>query len=148
VSTDLERLFARLADDGYVVSSPESSAYNCVAWSVGESHRWWQPGFYWPTLPGDDLEALVALFTSLAYEPCENDQLEPGYEKVALYADEGGDWTHAARQLPDGWWTSKLGQEVDIRHRTPRALLGEAYGDVRALMRRAATDMAEREPSQ
>src|SRR5215469_2501487 len=110
VNTDLEQLFPGLADDGYVVSSPESTAYNGIAWSVGESHRWWQPGVYWPAQPGDDLAALVTLFSSLGYEPCTNDALEAGYEKVSLYADGRGDWTHAARQLPDGWWTSKLGQ--------------------------------------
>jgi hypothetical protein len=145
VSAQLERLFPNLADDGYRVSSPESAAYNCVAWATGESHRWWQPGIYWPIRPGDDLGALVALFLSLGYDPCDDDGLEAGYEKVALYADHRGDWTHAARQLPDGWWTSKLGQDVDILHRTPRALVGEAYGEVRALMSRA-TIRAATEP--
>jgi hypothetical protein len=55
----------------------------------------------------------------LGYAPCAGDELEAGLEKVALYADEHGEWTHAAPQLPDGWWTSKLGPEEDILHRTP-----------------------------
>ena len=29
-------------------------------------------------------------------------EIESGYEKVALYADDQGEWTHVARQLPDG----------------------------------------------
>ena len=147
MSTDLEQLFPGLADDGYVVSSPESAAYNCIAWSVGESDRWWQPGIYWPAQPGDDLAALVALFASLGYEPCDHDGHEAGHEKVALYADAGGEWTHAARQRPDGWWTSKLGEGVDILHRTPRALVGEVYGEVRTLTKRAATGTGKPHPA-
>ena len=57
--------------------------------------------------------------------------------KVALYADEWGGWTHAARQLADGWWTSKLGPAEDILHRTPSALVGVVYGEVREFMKRA-----------
>jgi hypothetical protein len=136
VSSDLEHIFPALAAEGYVVSSPESTAYNCIAWAVGESHRWWEPGIYWPIHPGHDLAILVSLFASIGYSPCPDDQLEDGFEKVALYADDHGEWTHAARQLPDGWWTSKLGQAVDILHRTPRALVSPAYGNVRAIMKR------------
>lgn len=136
MSAELERLFPGLAADDYVETSPESTAYNCIAWAVGESHRWWQPGAYWPIPPGDDLAALVSLFRWLGYEHCDDDDLEPGYEKVALYADEADEWTHAARQLPDGRWTSKLGQSMDIAHRTPAALVGDTYGTVRALMKR------------
>jgi hypothetical protein len=128
VTADLERLFPGLALDACVVSSAESTAYNCIAWAVGEAHRWWQPGVYWPLPPGDDLADLIRLFAALGYMACDNEDLESGYEKVALYADDAGEWTHAARQLPDGWWTSKLGQSVDIRHRTPGALAGTNYG--------------------
>jgi hypothetical protein len=62
--------------------------------------------------------------------------LELGYEKVALYADGNGEWTHAARQLADGWWTSKLGPDEDILYQTPQALVGDLYGQVHAIMRR------------
>jgi hypothetical protein len=51
----------------------------------------------------------------LGYEECENGDLEIGYQKVAIYAI-GGSVKHMARQLPDGKWTSKLGQWVDISH--------------------------------
>jgi hypothetical protein len=139
VSEDLEKLFPALAGDGYAISSPETSAYNCIAWALGEYHRWWEPGVYWPIHAGDDLAALVSLFAHLGFVPGENEALEPGYEKVALYADEFDEWTHAARQLPDGWWTSKLGQGVDIRHRSPHALAGKVYGQLLAIMKRVTT---------
>ena len=53
-----------------------------------------------------------------------------------------GEWTHAARQLADGWWTSKLGPAEDIRHRTPQALAGDQYGQVVAFMKRPTTELA------
>ncbi|HKI31807.1 MAG TPA: hypothetical protein VKA46_08060, partial [Gemmataceae bacterium] len=28
------------------VTSAESTDYNCVAWSVGDTTHWWQPGVY------------------------------------------------------------------------------------------------------
>ncbi len=146
MSAELESIFPALAADGYVVSSPETAAYNCIAWAVGESDRWWEPGIYWPVQAGDDLAALASLFASLGYDPCDDAGLEPGYEKVALYAGELDDWTHAARQLPDGWWTSKLGQGADIVHRTPQALMGNEYGQALAIMKRAIgpiTDSAQ-----
>jgi len=36
--------------------------------------------------------------------------------------------THAALQLRDGTWTSKLGKLALIRHRTPQDLDGPSYG--------------------
>ena len=78
-----------------------------------------------------------AFFAALGYAPCGGDELEAGHEKIALYADDQGEWTHAALQLPDGWWTSKLGPDEDIFHLTPQALVGDLYGQVQAIMKRS-----------
>jgi hypothetical protein len=136
VSAELDGALFYLAADGYVLASPKTHVYNCVAWAAEDASRWWEPGIYWPGPPGDDLASLVGLFEALGYAPCEEDHLEAGHEKVALYVDLQGEWTHAARQLPDGWWTSKLGPEEDIRHRMPYALVGDLYGQVKAIMKR------------
>jgi len=61
----------------------------------------------------------------LGYATCAEDELETGHEKVVLYADDHEEWTHAARPLRDGWWTSKLGPDEDILYRTPQALVGD-----------------------
>jgi hypothetical protein len=61
--------------------------------------------------------------------------LEPGYEKVALFA-LGGSVKHAARQLPDGRWTSKMGRDIDIRHDEVDGVSGPFYGDVVLYLRR------------
>jgi hypothetical protein len=57
-------------------------------------------------------------------------------KKVALYVDKDGLWTHAAKQMVDGTWTSKLGNWEDIIHHTPQALAGPdpAYGQVACFM--------------
>jgi len=82
------------------------------------------------------IEALVQVFESLGYESCgRDDTLEDGYDKVALY-ERNGMYKHAARQLPDGKWTSKLGREEDISHDTPDCVAGTIYGRVHCIMRR------------
>ena len=84
MSAGLERIFPALATDGYVVVSPETTAYNCIAWAAGESHRWWEPDICWPIQPGDDLATLIGLFASLGHALCDGDRLEVGYQRVAL----------------------------------------------------------------
>ena len=77
------------------------------------------------------------LFTDEGYSLCEDNAKEPGYEKIALYAFVGQS-THAARQLADGQWTSKVGQFEDITHPSLENLAGYAYGNVHCIMRRPA----------
>jgi len=47
----------------------------------------------------------------------------------------GAELTHAARQLDDGTWTSKLGSLEDITHEL-QALEGADYGHVVLFMKR------------
>jgi len=54
--------------------------------------------------------------------------------KLALY-ERLGIVKHAARQMPDGTWTSKLGVQHLIEHQLP-ALEGNSYGQVTAFYRR------------
>ena len=63
-----------------------------------------------------------------------DEALEAGYEKVALYALAGVP-KHAARQLPGGGWTSKLGELDDIEH-TLEGLVGSWYGNVVQILKR------------
>jgi hypothetical protein len=115
-----------------------------VAWAAGDTLRWWWPddsntpgGSYWP--PGvplqETLEAFRAAFATLGYALCDDDRLEAGYEKVALFALVGAP-KHAARQLPSGRWTSKLGPMEDIEHAL-HDLTGMVYGSVALVMKRA-----------
>ncbi len=84
------------------------------------------------------MEAVTAAGESLGYKECEHADFEPGFEKLAIYA-VGDQPRHAARQLPGGKWTSKLGQGIDIEH-TLEGLESELYGWVVKVMRRPRSE--------
>jgi hypothetical protein len=147
VDAQVEAWFPRLKRPGeYSISSPATGRYNCIACAAGdESVCWWPtprpvPGWYWP--PGLGRAPTVANFQAaferLGYEVCSGGELEAGLEKIVIF-EKGGEVTHAARQLPDGRWLSKLGRQVDIAHRNADSVAGpeqHAYGDVVLFMRR------------
>jgi hypothetical protein len=117
-------------------------AYNCIAWAAGDAGAWWWPlpepsEAYWPpSIPRvETLEAFYGAFATLGYVERTREDLEAGFEKVALFADEQGIPTHASRQLPSGLWTSKLGAAEDIEHNL-RDLEGDIYGTVVAVLKR------------
>lgn len=131
--------FPRLNQQNHRVTSPASLDYNCIAWAAGDIDHWWQPGIYWPIdMPASEygLGVLQRLFESMGYETCLDEQPESGYEKVALFADDFY-YTHAARQLPNGRWTSKLGSAEDIEHESSNDIAGGLYGEVKLFLRRA-----------
>jgi hypothetical protein len=144
----LEQLFPGLCASPCRVMSPRTGQYNCVAWAAGEDTTWW-----WPTnVPGDaprfwpegvpreeTVAAFVAAFGTLGFVPSDSEAVEPGFEKVALFADARGVPTHAARQLPTGLWTSKLGTWEDIEHDL-HALEGDIYGTVALVLKRPTRD--------
>jgi hypothetical protein len=69
------------------------------------------------------------------YVPCDHGELEAGFEKIAIYVGADSEVKHAARQLPSGLWTSKLGDFEDIEH--PLFVLeGGAYGWVKRFLKR------------
>jgi hypothetical protein len=132
--------FPRLTPANHLITSPATATYNCVAWAAGDTEHWWQPGNYWlpADWPEDDfgLGALEQVFRALGYENCDmNATLELGFTKVAVYG-YGFLYTHAARQLSDGKWTSKLGKGDDIEHDSPDDVAGGLYGEVQEIMKR------------
>lgn len=86
----------------------------------------------------ESLDSFRAIFEAAGYQPCDSQELEPGFEKVAIYVDAAGEPTHAARQVENGNWTSKLGRWEDIEHSAPSSLEGvdPAYGTVALILRR------------
>ena len=135
-----EELFPSLADSGYEITSEPSQEYNCIAWVLGVTSQRWdcdRPGSYWPPpLPRDNrVETLMRLFAGEGFSFCDDDALEPGYEKIALYAFVG-QFAHVARQLEDGRWTSKLGNREVITHPLLSSLAESFYGNVHCIMRR------------
>jgi hypothetical protein len=132
--------FPDLARTGYRITSSPDPVYNCIAWAANRTDEWWWPdpgGYdYWPGgVPRQEtLDAFIKAFETLGFVVCPDANLEAGWEKVALYALNGIP-THAARQLPGGRWTSKLGPEDDVEHELD-GLIGPLYGVVVQLLRR------------
>ncbi|MDF5722241.1 MAG: hypothetical protein PUP91_17485 [Rhizonema sp. PD37] len=137
-----ENKFPNLSSTRYFVTSRQSSSYNCFAWAAGEDDRWWSPldpdnMYYWVEGVTAELtmSAFIQAYKSLGYELCDNSELEAGFEKIAIYATSDGEPTHAARQLSNGKWTSKLGRWEDIEHEL-EGLTGEMYGSVQQILKR------------
>jgi hypothetical protein len=78
---------------------------------------------------------------TIGYIECEDGSLEPGFEKIAIYAvqETGGGLTptHAAKQLADGRWTSKLGPYEDIEHTLLENVNCPTYGAAVAYLKRS-----------
>ena len=123
--------------------------YNCAAWAIEENNRWWEPWelllpdpppeLHWPDglLHNSKVETYVRFFELKGYEIADDDILEQGYTKIALY-EEGGEFRHVARQLTAKKWSSKLGPKEDISHEL-RALENDgkyAYGTASIFMKK------------
>ncbi len=128
--------FPNLAETAYEVTSQPTDTYNCIAWAAGEDGYWWWPGRFWPkdVPPAVTRLAFIKAFAERGYVQCDGPDLEVGYEKVCLY-EKLGRPTHAARQLPSGTWTSKLGTAHDISHEID-GLRGKRYGQPSVYLRR------------
>ena len=139
-----------LSDRNGAITSPSSRRYNCIAWAAGSVHQWWWPdrracllGYsYWPpNIPVElTFEAFFRAYGTLGYILCADGALEQGVEKIAIYGKTTlvgvTEPTHAALQLPDGRWTSKLGPHEDIVHDTLSVIEGPTYGDAVHYMKR------------
>jgi hypothetical protein len=133
--------FPSLSNSNFIITSPPTREYNCIAWAAGDPGAWWWPDqlnvYFWPE--SVEREATVEAFENAyglsGYARCDDGTLVPGVEKIALYCDKQGVPTHAARQLACGCWTSKLGQAHDISHNLPD-VQGPGYGTVAAFFSR------------
>lgn len=138
----IEGWFPRLKAEGYSITSDPTATYNCIAWALGRTDAWWEPSenprYYWPHNASQDdrVSSLVEVFQLTGFQECTDALLEEGYEKVAIYGEDDT-FLHAARQQPDGKWTSKLGAYEDIEHPTLEALAGSEYGSVVRVLRRS-----------
>ena len=73
-------------------------------------------------------------YSQLGYVQCSNGNLVAGSEKIAIFAIKSPESpaglkpTHAARQLTNGCWTSKLGKYEDISHSDVNDVASPGYG--------------------
>jgi hypothetical protein len=143
LSAEDEAYFKELVKTGYRVSSSKDVGHNCIAYAAGDTTRKWDPGmipipgYYWPPNARRDPhpDALKNVFEGIGYKVCTTGDQEIGFEKVALYVDNNGSWSHAAKQEANGEWSCKLGNEEDVRHKSPHCF-GDFYGQVSYFMKR------------
>ena len=140
-------------DGSFFVNSDTNVFYNCIGFAIGYEDVWVAPSqrqsipwFWWPdNVPFDDNpNSLIAAFHYFGFEECENDIIEKGYEKVALYSKDGK-WKHAARIIGDNLYHSKLGECYDIYHRGGDVLdkaknPSDSYGTPYKFMKRKLQD--------
>lgn len=117
--------------DRFEVLAPSTEAYNCVSHTLGQHRSWIDPR----TGPADNRFLYMdRLYNENGYRrlPSLDYTLAPGKRKIIIYAaTENGSVrkiTHAALQMPDGTWTSKLGKLSLVKHAAPAALAGPNYG--------------------
>jgi hypothetical protein len=141
---EIDRWFKSAAKKGCWITSCADDVYNCIAWAAGDIDNWWWPdrvsGCYGPDGVPEErtVSAFVKAFAAIGYKEWSwrrrgNGRLHPEYEKIAIYVDATGKPTHAARQLENGRWVSKLGPYKDVQHASPSTLEGteaEEYGIV------------------
>jgi hypothetical protein len=144
VERSFEDVFPGLRSQLYQINSPKDDRYNCIAFAAGDDQNWW-----WPDAAGEDtwpagvvraetVDAFRDAFATLGYVVCDHEHLESGFEKIALFALAGVP-KHAAKQLSNGRWVSKLGLGEDIEHAV-HDLTGTVYGAVTLVMKRAAVE--------
>ncbi len=139
---ELRKKFPQANKSNCRFASLEDPQYNCIAWAADVNDIWWEPDpgfqYFWPLRAERtySIRAYHQAFGTKGYIPCADAELEQGFQKVALYA-KNNVATHAARQLDSGWWTSKLGRDVDIEHTLP-ALDNGDYGGIVGFLKRAA----------
>jgi hypothetical protein len=130
-----------LTPHNYRKTSDRDENYTCIAWSVyADSVNIWpydHPDYFWPgnILNDESVQAFVEFYGIYGYEVCPTSDLEEGFEKIAIYTEDG-EVTHAARQVPSGRWTSKLGVLEDIEHDTLEGLERRGYGQATVFMKR------------
>ena len=131
---------ARQSATSLSITSPIDVGYNCVAWAMERTDRWWQPAHpfaYWPSPePETGLAAYVRMFEGHGYAACESSAHERGFAKIAIYVDAAGGFLHVAKLLESGRWSSKCGQQSDISHSNAELLEGTEYGRVWGFMKR------------
>jgi len=141
LSPDKERCWPNLVAEGYSVVSEETWQYNCIAFAADIQGEWWWPDPHgdarWPdgVQREERLQCFAEAYGTIGYQICEHGNLESGYEKIAIYTLNGIP-THAAKQLPDGRWKSKLGAWEDIEHETLRAVEEYIYGEATLYLKR------------
>ena len=134
----LTQKFPSLTLTPFEVTSECDDFYNCIAWAANDNKNWWWPDPFgdWPAgCPrAETLIAFRKAFETLGYAPSNYSDEWDQFEYIAIYL-RGSKPSHAARQLDNGRWTSKVGPVWDISHELV-GLNGAEYGNPNLFMKR------------
>lgn len=144
------KVFPLLLEGNFSITSLRSDIrqfvtpnYNCCAWALHRKDKWLQhsKGFLEEISLDidkidDSVNTYIHIYSFYGFEVCANGVLEDNFEKIVLYEKNGQRFSHVARQLKNGKWTSKLGGLEDIEHLTPYTLNGVVYGQPKVFMKR------------
>ena len=141
--------FPKLTPGTFQPMSKATARYNCLGFAAGDDRHWWEAEangsrFYWPQhiKRVTNIDTVSEIFTLEGFELTDNHEIEPDYEKIAIYASlDTFEFSHIARS--DGKvWKSKLGSGQDIYHNSLVVLEGDQadeYGIVERVLRRSIT---------
>jgi hypothetical protein len=116
---NFKEYFPNLDVDKAVVSGPATPEYNCISWTVGETHQWFWPPSMYPGLKEED--AFDKFYGSYGLH-------QAAQGEVARWRNNEG-LTHGCISGPEHGprWESKCGQDLKIQHDLEE-LDGEIYG--------------------
>jgi len=129
---DVPDWFPNLKSMEWEETSPIDPRYNCIAYAYGITDQFLWPTIHpqhqWPAGVRNDesVDAFRELYAKIGYTECLSGVPEAGFDKVAIFAYDSGEPTHAAIYR-DGKWRSKLGAGWDISHDLD-GLKGLRYG--------------------
>ncbi len=124
-------------DPNFIILSPTTEVYNCIAWAMQFDDRWVEPtdedieGVWWPKEAEVSYrpEALIQAFQAVGFVECDDTTVEDDYDKVILYKKtiqiqrigkkEPMDfevWAHASRLVADSVELCKFGKSFDGEH--------------------------------
>lgn len=122
-----------------LIQSPETSTYNCVAWVLGKMDAWYEPDLDYDWIAGlpmeNDLATMQKFFEYFAFEGCEKPSLSDFSEEIIALFAKDGIFTHVAKRLENGRWTSKMGNSYDVEH-SLTSISDGLYGEVVLYMRK------------
>jgi hypothetical protein len=137
----LPKEFPNSSKEPFIITSPITRSYNCIAWAFGDTTKWYWPdefliGF-WPKEISREctLESFINLYKLIGYEVCDDESFEKDYDKIVIFTDKDNIPTHAAKQIDDTFWSSKLGEYHDVSH-SKFSIEGGNYGSFNVIMKR------------
>ena len=142
----LPKEFPNSSKDPFVITSPITNSYNCIAWAFGDTTKWYWPDDYfvgfWPQEINREctLQSFINLYKLIGFEVCENEKFEEGFEKIVIFTDNNNIPTHAAKQINDSLWSSKLGGHHDVSH-TKFSIEGCNYCNYNIIMKRKLNEL-------